>query len=214
MKLPSTYWKFEGIFCFQISITTPPSLKEECTVHQELVRGTSGQRGYLIWLQEYLMAILRELRAVWLRTVLDYRKDGKDDGWVVKCARCLSREKKKNHQVKERAGGRKMESEGCSQQEPGERKRKERGRERERRGLCLEVWSPRCAAMASDLRMTWVSRNKQCDLLRTRNYKVKNILKCDKIRNYIEIHRVFESINPEWPTQTHIREQRLWIKKK
>ena len=41
--------------------------------------------------------------------------------------------KKKSHQVKREQGGRKMESEGCSQQEPGrEREReKERGRERE-----------------------------------------------------------------------------------
>lgn len=70
--------------------------KKMITVHQELVRGTSGQRGYLIWLQEYLMAILRELRAVWLKTVLGYRKDGKDDGWVVKeCTVFLGKRKKK-----------------------------------------------------------------------------------------------------------------------
>ena len=49
--LPNTYWKFEGIFCFQISITTPPSLKEVDEYCPSRARQRDLRaRGYLIWI--------------------------------------------------------------------------------------------------------------------------------------------------------------------
>lgn len=57
--------------------------------------------------------------------------------------------KEKNHQSKERARGRKMESErGCSQQEPGRERERKRKREREgerEKGLCLERETQVCS---------------------------------------------------------------------